>query len=83
MIRSGPLPRSIASAIAEATGTPGSVPPRSPVACTLVAPWAPSGPATASASAPAYTASTVSASARALVSSSRVIGATLPSAASA
>src|SRR3546814_5920158 len=83
MNRSGPLPSLTALATADATGTPGSEPPRSPVERTLVAPWAQGVPATASASAPAYTASPVSPSDRALARSSRVRGLTVPSVASA
>src|SRR3546814_4312370 len=82
MNRSGPLPSLTALATADATGTPGSEPPRSPVEWTLVAPWAPSVPATAWASAPAYTASTVLPRDRALARGSRVRGRTGPSVAS-
>ena len=39
---SGASPAATAAAMAAATGTPGRAPPRSPVVCTLVAPWAPS-----------------------------------------
>src|SRR3954465_7999990 len=66
----------MASASAAATCGPGSFPPRSPVAYTLVAPCAPSVAATAAAS-PAYTASTESPSSRALASISSVIVLTL------
>src|SRR4029453_2924918 len=83
MTRSGALPSAACLAMAEATGSPGKLPPRSPVAYTLVAPWAPRVSAIASASPPPYTASTVSPSSRAFVSISSVMGATLPSAASA
>src|SRR4051812_47159956 len=80
---SGALPASTAAAMAAATGTPGRASPMSPMARTLLAPYSPSSAATASASVPAYTASTESAMARALVSSSSVVGVTLPSEASA
>src|SRR4051812_14696678 len=81
-MRSGALPPLIASASAAPRWTPGSPPPRSPVAYTFVAPCAPRVAATASPS-PAMNASTVSPTSRALASISRVIVLTLPSSASA
>ncbi len=65
--------------IAAETATPGSLPPRSPVAYTLVAPYSPSAAAIADASPP--TNAVTSPSPRALVSSSSVpvVGAPLDS----
>ena len=65
--------------IAAAPATPGSFPPRSPVAYTLVAPNSPSPAAKLSAS-PATNAVTDEPTSRALVSSSRVAVVGLPSA---
>src|SRR5262245_50843071 len=73
-----------------ATSCASSAPPTTPLkdepwsaACTFVAPYSPSCGAMASASAPAYTASTVSPSSRAFVSSSSVAEVALPSSPSA
>ena len=73
MIRSGESPLSITDFIAAETATPGSLPPRSPVAYTLVAPCSPSEPAMAEASPPANAETEPPAdTVRALVSSSSV-----------
>src|SRR5262245_21771777 len=78
------------SGCCSATSWASSAPPTTPLsdepwstAYTLAAPYSPSCGATASAPAPAYTASTVSPISRAFVSSSRVADVGLPSAASA
>src|SRR3954452_16755869 len=68
----------MACASAAPTWTPWSLPLRSPVACTLVAPWAPTAAAISLPSPPVNT-STTSAISRALASISRLIGATAPS----
>src|SRR5829696_2231425 len=73
MTRSGESPPSMIAFSALATATPGSLPPRSPVAYTLVAPCSPSAPAIADASPPtmAVTLPPPAVRLRALVSSSR------------
>ncbi len=68
---SGESPPSMTAFIAAAPATPGSLPPRSPVAYTFVAPNSPSPAAKLSAS-PATNAVTDELSSRALVSSSCV-----------
>src|SRR5579864_3704603 len=69
--------------MAAPTGTPGSAPPRSPTSWTREAPWLPRAAAWSAMPAPQATASTVVASSRALVSSSRLTGRGRPSATSA
>src|SRR5579872_4393973 len=80
---SGAAPPCTAAAMAAATGTPGRAPAMSPTLCTVDAPCWPSAGAIDSVSVPHATASTVPASSRALVSSSRETGRGLPSATSA
>ena len=72
----------MSDASAAAPTTPGSTSPGS-TAYTFVAPCSPSAPASASAFAPTNTASTVSPSSRALVSSSSVVPVGLSPSASA
>ena len=80
---SGPDPPDTSAAMAAATGTPGRAPPRSPTSCTVVAPYSPRAAAIDAVSAPQATASTVPATDRASVSSSKVMGAGPESPASA
>src|ERR1035438_6315436 len=69
---SGAWPAAMAAAMAAATGAPGSALARSPTSWTTETPYSPSTAALLAVSEPQATASTVVASERAAVSSSRV-----------
>src|SRR5579883_991067 len=80
---SGRFPPSMAAAMAAATGLPGRLPLRSPTSCTVVTPYSPRVAAAWSVPSPQVKASTVPASSRARVASSREVVMGTPSAFSA